>query len=159
MYRLLRIALTVLVIDAGVTPAEAQNRFWLVNATGTQINEAYVSPSRLSEWGPDILGAGVLPAGQQVWVTPNGTMGRSLTLLKGSRSGAAAIRAKGKQLTVRLVKAARLPVAVVLPVKGLSAKKTYVLRMRTINASGPLAQVDLGFRTAAPPVAARAAAR
>ena len=95
----------------------------------------------------------------QVWVTPNGTMGRSLTLLKGSRSGAAAIPAKGKQLTVRVAKAARLPVAVVLPLKGLSAKKTYVLRMRTIDASGPLAQVDLGFRTAAPPVAARAAAR
>src|SRR5688500_1498902 len=54
-----------------VSPAEAQNRFWLVNGTGMQINEAYVSPSRLSEWGPDILGAGVLPAGQQVWVTPN----------------------------------------------------------------------------------------
>jgi uncharacterized repeat protein (TIGR01451 family) len=95
----------------------------------------------------------------QVWVTPNGTMGRSLTLLKGSRSGTAAVRAKGKQLSVRVAKATRLPVAVVLPVKGLSAKKTYVLRMRTIDSSGPLAQVDLGFRTAAPPVAARAAAR
>jgi hypothetical protein len=31
------------------SPAEAQNRFWLVNGTGMQINEAYVSPSRLSE--------------------------------------------------------------------------------------------------------------
>ena len=54
-----------------VAPAEAQNRFWLINASGMQINEAYVSPSRLSNWGPDILGTGVLPPGQQVWVTPN----------------------------------------------------------------------------------------
>jgi hypothetical protein len=52
-------------------PAAAQNRFWLENFTGRQINEAYVSPSRLSDWGPDILGSGVLPAGQRVWVTPN----------------------------------------------------------------------------------------
>jgi hypothetical protein len=64
------VALAAIVFGV-VSPAEAQNRFWLVNATGMQINEAYVSPSRLSEWGPDILGAGVLPAGQQVWVTPN----------------------------------------------------------------------------------------
>ncbi len=64
-------AAVALVATFLVSPAEAQNRFWLVNGTGMQINEAYVSPSRLSEWGPDILGAGVLPAGQQVWVTPN----------------------------------------------------------------------------------------
>src|SRR3712207_5184269 len=55
----------------GAAPAEAQNRFWLVNGTGAQINEAYVSPSRLSNWGPDILGQGVLPAGQEGWVTTN----------------------------------------------------------------------------------------
>jgi hypothetical protein len=85
-------------------------------------------------------------------------MGRSLTLLAGSRSGKAIVRAKGKQLTVRVAKAARLPVAVVLPLKGLSAKKSYVLRMRTIGASGPIAQVDLGFRVPAPRVAAGAAA-
>ena len=76
----------------------------------------------------------------------------------GSRSGKAIVRAKGKQLTVRVAKAARLPVAVVLPVKGLSAKKSYVLRMRTIGASGPIAQVDVGFRVPAPRVAAGAAA-
>ena len=55
----------------GVGPAEAQNRFYLVNTSGQTIQEAYVSPSRISEWGADILGTGVLPAGNQVWVTPN----------------------------------------------------------------------------------------
>jgi hypothetical protein len=55
----------------GAAPAQAQNRFWLVNTSGQTIQEAYVSPSRLDNWGPDILGANVLPPGQQVWVTPN----------------------------------------------------------------------------------------
>jgi hypothetical protein len=51
--------------------AQAQNRFWLVNDTGRVIQEAYVSSSRVSNWGPDILGSGVLPPGNRVWVTPN----------------------------------------------------------------------------------------
>lgn len=70
-----RAFLAVLALAAALittaAPAQAQNRFWLVNASGITIQEAYVSPSRLSNWGPDILGATVLPAGQQVWVTPN----------------------------------------------------------------------------------------
>ncbi|MBW8269110.1 Tat pathway signal protein [Caldovatus aquaticus] len=61
----------VVALCATAAPARAQNRFWLVNASGMTIQEAYVSPSRLSSWGPDILGASVLPAGQQVWVTPH----------------------------------------------------------------------------------------
>lgn len=63
------LALATLLLGTG--PAAAQNRFHLVNTSGQTIQEAYVSPSRLSEWGPDILGTGVLPAGNQVWVTPN----------------------------------------------------------------------------------------
>jgi hypothetical protein len=51
-------------------PAQAQNRFNLVNNTGQTIEQVYVSPSRVSNWGPDILGANVLPAGQAVWVVP-----------------------------------------------------------------------------------------
>jgi hypothetical protein len=95
----------------------------------------------------------------QVWVTPNGTMGRSLTLVKGSRGGKALVRGKQKLISVRVGKAARVAVAVALPAKGLSPKQTYVLRMQTIGASGPVAQVDLGFRVPAPRVAAGAAAR
>lgn len=56
---------------AAPSDAAAQNRFWLQNQTNVTIQEAYVSPSRVSNWGPDILGSGVLPPGQQVWVTPN----------------------------------------------------------------------------------------
>jgi hypothetical protein len=51
--------------------AEAQNRFWLENQSGITIREAYVSASRVDFWGPDILGANVLPAGQRVWVVPS----------------------------------------------------------------------------------------
>ena len=51
--------------------AEAQNRFWLVNDSGRVIQSAFVSSSRVSDWGPDILGASVLPPGNRVWVTPN----------------------------------------------------------------------------------------
>lgn len=51
--------------------AQAQNRFWLINNGGQTIERAFVSSSRVSDWGPDILGASVLPPGQRVWVTPN----------------------------------------------------------------------------------------
>lgn len=53
------------------SPAMAQNRFWLVNNSGLTIERAYVSPTRLSNWGPDILGNSILPAGEQVRVTPS----------------------------------------------------------------------------------------
>ena len=57
----------------GLVPAtaQAQNRFWLVNDTGRVIERAFVSSSRISDWGPDILGVSVLPPGQRVWVVPN----------------------------------------------------------------------------------------
>ncbi|WP_431282783.1 Tat pathway signal protein [Humitalea sp. 24SJ18S-53] len=64
-------ALALVLGLCAAAPAEAQNRFWLQNNTGQTILSAYVSPSRISDWGPDILGASVLPPGQRVWVTPN----------------------------------------------------------------------------------------
>jgi hypothetical protein len=63
------LALLIGVTTAGT--AQAQNRFWLENQSGVTIREAYVSASRVNFWGPDILGATVLPAGQRVWVTPS----------------------------------------------------------------------------------------
>jgi len=51
-------------------PAEAQNRFHLANSTGRTIENVYVSPFRVNSWGPDILGAAVLPPGRSVWVVP-----------------------------------------------------------------------------------------
>jgi hypothetical protein len=60
-------------VAGGILPsaAQAQNRFWLVNDSGRVIQSAYVSSSRVQDWGPDILGASVLPPGNRVWVTPN----------------------------------------------------------------------------------------
>jgi hypothetical protein len=69
MRRLLA-ALALLFGLAAAGTAEAQNRFWLENNSGMTIREAYVSASRVDFWGPDILGANVLPPGQRVWVTP-----------------------------------------------------------------------------------------
>jgi hypothetical protein len=59
-----------LLVGLAATPAEAQNRFWLLNNSGETIQSANVSPSRLSNWGPDILGTNVLPSGNRVFVTP-----------------------------------------------------------------------------------------
>lgn len=71
----MRVWLAVLAVLLGFcAPAEAQqqrNRFWLQNNTGQAIMSAFVSPSVISDWGADILGAGVLNPGQRVWVTPN----------------------------------------------------------------------------------------
>ena len=69
MRRLLAALALILGLTAAGT-AEAQNRFWLENHSGVTIREAYVSAARVDVWEPDILGAGVLPSGQRVWVTP-----------------------------------------------------------------------------------------
>ena len=69
-----RLILTALLLVAAAVSApataQAQNRFWLVNESGRTITHAYVSSSRVSNWGPDILGAGVVVPGDRVWVTP-----------------------------------------------------------------------------------------
>lgn len=64
------LALALLAAAVAATPAQAQNRFFLVNQSAETIQEAYVSSSRVTNWGPDILGQGVLPSGNRVWVTP-----------------------------------------------------------------------------------------
>ena len=68
--RLLLLLGLVLAAALGAGPAVAQNRFNLVNGTGQTIERAYVSPSRLSNWGGDVLGNAVLPPGQSVWIVP-----------------------------------------------------------------------------------------
>ena len=42
--------------------------FTLVNSTGTDIHQVYVSPSNLTDWGDDILGQDILPAGASVTI-------------------------------------------------------------------------------------------
>lgn len=64
------LALALLAAAVAAAPAQAQNRFFLVNNSPETIQEAYVSSSRVTNWGPDILGANVLPSGNRVWVTP-----------------------------------------------------------------------------------------
>lgn len=68
--RPLLLALVVLAAGLSATPALAQNRFWLVNQAGLAIQHAYVSPSRLSDWGYDILGGTLVKPGEQVRVSP-----------------------------------------------------------------------------------------
>jgi hypothetical protein len=71
----MRSILTTLAFLLGIgtlaaSPALAQNRFWLVNNSGLTIEQAYVSPSRLSDWGSDILGRSTVASGDQVRVSP-----------------------------------------------------------------------------------------
>jgi hypothetical protein len=63
-------ALASLAALLAAAPAAAQNRFWLQNNTDQPIVAAYVSPSRLPDWGPNILGRGPVAPGMQVWVEP-----------------------------------------------------------------------------------------
>lgn len=42
--------------------------FSLLNRSGRTINEVYASPSGVRTWGPDLLGAEVLPPGQSFMV-------------------------------------------------------------------------------------------
>ncbi|MCS6891935.1 MAG: Tat pathway signal protein [Rhodovarius sp.] len=70
MLRRILVSIGVLLLCGAFLPAQAQNRFWLENNSGETIREAYVSSSRVQNWGPDILGASVLPAGNRIWVTP-----------------------------------------------------------------------------------------
>lgn len=65
-----RSLLALALMLAALTPAAAQNRFSLINNSGEQINEVYVSASRVSSWGRDLLGANVLAAGGNVWIVP-----------------------------------------------------------------------------------------
>jgi hypothetical protein len=47
-------------------PAQGNPSFTFVNASGEQISEIYVSLSSQSSYGPDRLGANVLPPGQSL---------------------------------------------------------------------------------------------
>ncbi|MBR0678305.1 Tat pathway signal protein [Roseomonas alkaliterrae] len=69
MRRLATLAL-LLGLIAAAAPASAQNRFWLQNNTDLPIVAAQVSPSRVSDWGPNILTRGPIAPGMQVWVEP-----------------------------------------------------------------------------------------
>lgn len=50
---------------------QAPNRFWLANDSGRTILAVFVSAARMPDWGDDILGTAVLPAGRRSWVVPD----------------------------------------------------------------------------------------
>jgi len=65
--RVLAVLAALFALVATAAPASAQNRFWLQNNTNQTIVAANVSPSRVQDWGPNILTRG---PGMQVWVEP-----------------------------------------------------------------------------------------
>jgi hypothetical protein len=69
--RILGLLAALFMLLAGAAPASAQNRFWLQNNTGQAIVSANVSPSRITEWGPNILTRGPVGPGLQVFVEPS----------------------------------------------------------------------------------------
>lgn len=73
MLKRLIVALAALALVVGIAPmaiAKSQMDFTLVNGTGYTINEVYISPSEVEEWGDNILNA-VMPNGSYATVTFN----------------------------------------------------------------------------------------
>ncbi|MXP65851.1 hypothetical protein E0493_21095 [Roseomonas sp. M0104] len=64
------LALLALAVSS-VAHAQSALDFRLVNRTGYQIDEVYVSPASSSSWGDDIMGRDAVPDGSTVNVTFN----------------------------------------------------------------------------------------
>lgn len=63
-------ALSALLVMAPVAAlSQAQQNFALVNRSGAQVDEVYVSASSSNNWGRDILGEGVMPSGTRRNIT------------------------------------------------------------------------------------------
>lgn len=58
--------LSLLVAAPAATAQRVDRDFSVVNHTGSTVRELYTSPSRQTSWGPDQLGAHVLPDGGSV---------------------------------------------------------------------------------------------
>ncbi len=65
------IAALLFLSTAGYLAAESQYDFVLVNATGYDIDEVYVSPSNQESWGRDVMGQDVLVNGMTVKIVFN----------------------------------------------------------------------------------------
>ncbi len=78
MRRSLLLATAALAVGvfSGAARADSDQDFTLVNRTGYQIDEVYVSPSSSNRWGRDVMGRDVLEDGDTVDITfPSGTRG------------------------------------------------------------------------------------
>ena len=62
--------------------AAGKQDFTLVNKTGVEIHEVYVSPQESKDWEEDILGRDTLPAGAEVHITFDRTETAALWDLK-----------------------------------------------------------------------------
>lgn len=61
--------LALALVVSSVSTAFADPRdFELINATGKPIIQVFVAPSNMDDWGDDILGTGILPAGNAVTI-------------------------------------------------------------------------------------------
>ena len=70
MFSLKLLATTVLVSGALAAPVLAQDvQYELINNSALTLMEFYTSPASTDDWGPDILGAGVIPPGEVGAVT------------------------------------------------------------------------------------------
>jgi len=72
LIKLLLVATLALVAVASVTVTAAQRRnldFTLVNKTGVDIDEVYLSPTNDDEWGEDVMGKDILKSGDKVDIT------------------------------------------------------------------------------------------
>jgi hypothetical protein len=56
-------------IFAGAAFAQGKQDFTVVNQTGVEIHELYVSPHSADDWEEDILGRDTLPSGESVDIT------------------------------------------------------------------------------------------
>ncbi len=59
-------ALTVVLVTPTATKAESALDFVLVNDTGYTIDKIFVSPSKVEEWGEDVMGQDQLEDGKSV---------------------------------------------------------------------------------------------
>ena len=71
-----RVVLAIAALGAlgifGISAAQAADQdFALVNATGYEISELYVAPSKSSDWQEDVLGQDVLGDGERANITFN----------------------------------------------------------------------------------------
>jgi hypothetical protein len=65
--RLFSVLAGVMLFSIGVPLASADQRdFTLINGSSSTITQVYVEKSELNTWGEDVLGTGVLPAGDSV---------------------------------------------------------------------------------------------
>jgi hypothetical protein len=81
----------------------------------------------------------------ELTVTQDGSL-TPLQFLKGSKLGDVVAKKAAKSLTVNAKKAGAFPIKLILPAKGISPTRNYVVRITATAPSGAASRLDLGFR-------------